>query len=157
MASITYFTAYEAGGAIKPGEMANIVIIANYTNPPVDAMVKVEGFGHEVTYGPYRDFTNPLILMVPFQIPKDAVVPGVTITGYPVGGDVKVAGQPQLKVSLYILRNGEWVLAGSKTISVNVAGLGTASGDTVAQESGDNSIVKLLLGLGVAYLLLGGD
>lgn len=123
MAKITSFNAYEYGGPVRPGEMANIAIVATYAGGPVDALVRISGFGRSVTYGPVRDFTNPLILDLPFQIPGGAVVPGVTITGYKITPNHTVYGKPFVRVELYTLENGQWRLAAVKDVPVSLIGL----------------------------------
>jgi len=151
------WTVRETGGPVQPGGAANLLAIVYYDTPPIEAYFHVEGFGQSMDYGPIRDFTNPLIMEMTFQIPLGVSFPHVTVTGWNITKKYPVTGEPFVYVTLYVKQGGKWVKVGTKKVPVTVIGAKAPSKALSTPAKKKSSLLLPVLLVGGALLLGGGS
>lgn len=135
----------------RPGEVMVIWVVRD--KPVGDFRIRVKGMGQEWVSKPLRDTTVPTAVSVAVQVPPCSVVPGYTVTGYPLGCAPGKGGPQRFTVEL-LSPDGKVLDRASFTVTV-LGGTGGATGGTPAQtpvQEEGKSLAPLLLMVGVSLL-----
>ncbi len=136
----------------RPGEVMTVWAKIKGAPVPFDAVLVLKGMGYEWRAGPIRDLQPPTIVRLAVQVPGCTVVPGRTVTGYPIACKGTVPGGK--RTFTLEVRDKYGRLLGTATFAVTILGPTAKQGATAQAEAQEGGNVPWWLIAGAMLLLL---